>query len=124
MRYTGSELQMILRRQRDPVEILDANGRRQVVYQDPRRAADLLSRGIYYGVGNAKRIRYIRLESVSIGSVPWGADLDLAQISHKPPPRWGPHRTDKDRLRWAPRPEKANTGTVGGIRRVWMRRRT
>jgi len=124
MRYTGSELQMILRRQRDPVEILDENGRRQVVYQDPRRAADLLSRGIYYGVGNAKRIRYIRLESASIASAPWGADLDLGEIAHKPPPRRGPRTTDKDRLCWEPRPEKAKTGTVGGLRRVWMTRRT
>ena len=124
MRYTGSELQMILRRQRDPVEILDENGRRQVVYQDPRRAADLLSRGIYYGVGNAKRIRYIRLESASIASAPWGADLDLGEIAQKPPPRRGPRPMEKDRLHWAPRPEKAKTGTVGGIRRVWMKRGT
>ena len=120
MRYTGSELQMILRRQRDPVEILDANGRCQVVYQDPRRAAALVSRGIYYGVGNAKRIRYMRLKSASIASAPWGADLDLGEIAHKPPPRRGPRDTDRDRLRWAPRPEKAKTGTVGGIRPVWI----
>jgi hypothetical protein len=124
MRYTGSELRMILRRQRDPVEILDANGRRQVVYQDQRRAADLVSRGIYYGVGNAKRIRFIRLESGSTESAPWGADLDLGEIAQKPPPRRGPRTTETDRLRWAPRPDKAKTGTVGGLRRVWMTRRT
>ena len=59
MRFDDIKLQAILRRQHDRVEVLDCYGN-ELTSSSPAEALAKVDCGGYYGVGNKRRIRYIR----------------------------------------------------------------
>jgi hypothetical protein len=77
MRFEGNRLRAILAYQTQPVVVRDGFGRPEVEYADPRAALAIIRRGNYYGVGNAKRIRFIQPDSVQDQIVPWGVEVDF-----------------------------------------------
>ena len=77
MRFEGDQLRAILAYQTEPVVVRDGFGRPEVEYADPRAALAVLRRGNYYGVGHAKRIRFVQPDSVEDRVVPWGAEVDF-----------------------------------------------
>ena len=77
MRYEGQQLRNILEHQTEPVVVRDRFGRTEVEYDNPRAALAVLRRGNYYGVGHAKRIRFVQPDSVEDRVVPWGAEVDF-----------------------------------------------
>ena len=86
MRFEGDRLRAILAYQRAPVAVRDEFVRVEVEYQDARAALSVLRRGQYYGIGHAKRIRFVQPESSAVKVVPWGAELDFG-----PPAGAGSH---------------------------------
>jgi hypothetical protein len=77
MRFEGDQLRAILAYQTDPVVVRDGFGRPEVEYENPRAALSILRRGIYYGVGHRKRIRFIQPDSVEDRVAPWGTEVDF-----------------------------------------------
>jgi hypothetical protein len=77
MRFDGGRLRAILAYQTEPVVVRNGFGRPEVEYENPRAALAVLRRGSYYGVGHAKRIRFLQPVSVEDRVVPWGAELDF-----------------------------------------------
>jgi hypothetical protein len=78
MRFEGDRLRSILSCQTDPVAVRDAFGRLETEYRNPGAALALLNRGDYYGIGSARRIRFVQAASAEGRVVPWGAELDFA----------------------------------------------
>jgi hypothetical protein len=118
MVFKGDQLRAILTAQTEPVQVLNAFGRLETTYQNPHAATKMLCRGNYYGIGQKKRIRFIRPEGVEEGVTAWGAELDFntpkgarAETIHK-------NRTSKDAKRWKSRPDKSRTGAMGSIVRL------
>jgi hypothetical protein len=60
MRFEGDQLWAILTAQTEPVQVFNAYGRLETTYQDPRASLKVLSGGNYYGIGQRRRIRFIR----------------------------------------------------------------
>ena len=77
MRFEGNRLRAILAYQTQPVVVRDGFGRPEVEYEDPRAALAIIRRSNYYGVGHAKRIRFIQPDSVQDRIVPWGVEVDF-----------------------------------------------
>ena len=77
MRFEGDRLRAILAYQTQPVVVRDGFGRLEVEYKDPRAALAILRRSNYYGVGHAKRIRFVQPNCVEDRIVPWGAEVDF-----------------------------------------------
>jgi len=118
MKFEGDQLRAILSAQTEPVQVLNAYGRLETTYQNPRAALKVLNHGNYYGIGRKKRIRFIRPDGDEQGVTPWGAEVNLAaprgaraEIVHK-------NHTAKDAKRWKARPDKSRTGTIGSVVRL------
>ena len=113
MIFEGDRLWAILTAQTEPVQVLNAYGRLETTYQDPRAALRVLSGGNYYGIGQKRRIRFIRPTRVEEGVTPWGANLDFSAPKGARAEIITQNHTSKGAKRWKSRPEKSKNGTTG-----------
>src|ERR1039457_3431534 len=77
MIFEGEQLQDILMRQPEAVQVRDGFGRIEIEYQRASAAISILRRGKYTGTGNKKRIWFIQAESMEDQVTPWGAGIDF-----------------------------------------------
>jgi hypothetical protein len=115
MIFEGEQLQDILMRQSEPVQIRDRFGHTEIEYQRASAAIGILQRGKYIGTGNKKRIWFLQAESSEDQVTPWGAQLDF-----RPPKGACAKIVDKNRTslgakKWKPRPDRIGTGRVGKV---------
>jgi hypothetical protein len=120
MKFDGERLQAVLQNQTRAVVVRDHCGRVEAVYQDARRALDIITRGAYYGIGNRKRIWYIQPQTADDQVVPWGTNLELGAVTRDRRPRISHKATAKGGLRWGQRPDRSRPGITGQVRRVWL----
>jgi hypothetical protein len=115
MQFVGEELEVILRRQDVPVEVVDFSGR--VCLSATGR--EVLGRFVlagYVGVGNHSRIRFVKPEGIRYRPEGFGsqrqivmnfqASAELARDAQMIPVTTGSKR-------WRPQPARAKTGQGG-----------
>ena len=60
MRFEGDRLLLIIARQDVPFVVLDAEGKLERRFELPKTALPFIAAGGYFGVGNHRRIRYLK----------------------------------------------------------------
>jgi len=126
MQFAGEQLEVILRRQDVPVEVVDFAGRVCLSATGPEVLGRFVLAG-YVGVGNHSRIRFVKPEGVRyrpdvLGSqrqivMTFQASAELARDAQMVPVATGAKR-------WWPQPARAKTGQGGTTITIFRERQS
>jgi len=113
MQFDGALLRAILQRQTEPVVVLDVTGRKNTIAAKDAVVA-LLDDTL--GVGNRRRIRYVKPSDAAIASAR-RRTRDIKDLLHHDPRPEHVQRNTQNRgaKTWRPQPTRARTGEGGGV---------
>jgi hypothetical protein len=124
MQFAGEQLEIILRKQTTPVEVVDFSGRVHLSVSGAEVATTIILTG-YVGVGNNSRIRYVKPEGVRYRPEGFGskrqvvADFrEAAQI----PSDAELNSVAKGAKTWSQQPARAKTGQGGALVTIFVKR--
>ncbi len=120
MEFWREALRTVLREQAEPVGVFDANGKKKRNVS-AEYAAKHYATDEFVGVGNRRRIRFIK--PVTLVHKPAITRAELIRIMNDDPRGPVVHRNRQGRgaKRWVGQPARARTGAAGKARVVFLR---
>lgn len=124
MQFAGEQLELILRRQNVPVEVVDFSGRVCLT----ATGAEVLGRFVlagYVGVGNHSRIRFVKPEGVRYRPEEFGSQRQIVmnfQTSAELTRDAQINPVATGAKKWRPQPARAKTGQGGRTVTIFRKR--
>jgi hypothetical protein len=121
MRFEGDRLLLIIARQDVPFVVLDAGGKLERRFELPKTALPFIAAGGYFGVGNHRRIRYLKpIEDETQRDV-FGSRQDFEHSRPRFPVREKASMPRRHDLSWGQHPARARIAGGGAVRSIRLR---
>ena len=118
MHFEGDRLLLIIARQDVPFVVLDAEGKLERRFELPKTALPFIAAGGYFGVGNHRRIRYLKpIEDESQRDV-FGSRQDFEHSHPRFPVRLKANTAPQHGLGWQQQPARVRSAARGAVRTI------
>lgn len=121
MRFQGERLLLIVARQDVPFVVLDAEGKVERQFEHPKTALPFIAAGGYFGVGNSRRIRYLKPITDEMQRDVFGSRRDFNASRPRNPAPAKAHTNRQHELRWKQQPARARSTSGGAVRTIRLR---
>jgi hypothetical protein len=120
MRFHGDRLLLIVARQDVPFVVLDADGKVERQFEHPKTALPFIAAGGYFGVGNTRRIRYLKPITEEMQREVFASRQDFKGSRPRYPVRVKAGTTRQHDLCWKQQPARVRSTSQGAARTIHL----